>query len=114
MEKFEKVIAQVLSFWGITLNPQDFRTYLKTLIKEAVSELLLTSQDLMPQKDAQKLYSIADLCKQFDVSRQTINSWKRSGKLCYRKLGGRIYFSEADVQKAIPQIDFSKWRGFQK
>lgn len=57
--------------------------------------------------DMPKLLSIADMCKLFKVSRVTINTWMKQGKIPFIKISRRVYFVMEDVMEAIPNYDLS-------
>jgi excisionase family DNA binding protein len=86
---------------------------LQNLFAETIRKFQLLSQPIeVKDNKIERLFSIPDLCKLFGVSRITINEWKKSGKLIYHRIGGRIYFKEVDVLNAMQKIDFSNRKGF--
>jgi len=42
-----------------------------------------------------------EVMKLFTISRGTLYNWRRHGYLCFSKVGGRIYFNSADVNKML-------------
>ncbi len=57
--------------------------------------------------DMPKLLSIEEMCKLFKVSRVTINTWMKQGKIPFIKMSRRVYFVFEDVMNAIPNNDLS-------
>lgn len=51
----------------------------------------------------EKVYTIKEVAEVFRVHKNTINNWKKSGKLPYVKVGRRVLFKESDVKKLMDE-----------
>jgi excisionase family DNA binding protein len=49
----------------------------------------------------QELYTIRDVANHFGTCTRTIKRWLKDGVLQGSKLGGRVYFSTADITNAL-------------
>ncbi|MFL5740650.1 MAG: helix-turn-helix domain-containing protein [Flavisolibacter sp.] len=54
------------------------------------------------------LFRIQEVCKIFQVSRQTIYDWVKHGKLKPLKVRSRVYFLAKDIQDLLNTADISK------
>ena len=61
-----------------------------------------------------ELLSINDLCKIFKVSRVTINTWMKDGRLPYSKMSRRVYFKYDDVMMSLKKFNTSTVQDFLK
>jgi len=70
---------------------------LRSIIKSAIMDVLpsATTQQ-QPVKDAE-LISQSDACKLLGITNATIISWKKQGKVKYKKLGGRVFFNKTEL-----------------
>lgn len=88
-------------------------------LQEAMSNALAQQNALpeaKPEKsyDMPKLLSIADLCEYFNVSRVTIHSWMKKGRLPFRKVSRRVYFVVDEVIESMQKFDLSSTTDFRK
>jgi predicted DNA-binding transcriptional regulator AlpA len=49
------------------------------------------------QQNADKLLTAAEVCQMLDITRPTLWSWTKQGKLTQRRLGNRIYYRQGDI-----------------
>jgi excisionase family DNA binding protein len=49
------------------------------------------------QQNADKLLTAMEVCKLLDITRPTLWSWTKQGKLKQRRLGNRIYYRQGDI-----------------
>jgi predicted DNA-binding transcriptional regulator AlpA len=49
------------------------------------------------QQNADKLLTAAEVCQMLDITRPTLWSWTKQGKLKQRRLGNRIYYRQGDI-----------------
>lgn len=71
------------------------------LIREAVKSELL-------KKNEKKLLTGKELCKYLDISLSSLNNYKASGKLPYRRLGKKIFFDLDEVIEAMEESGYNK------
>jgi DNA-binding transcriptional MerR regulator len=50
---------------------------------------------------ASKIFTVKQLCKELEVSRQTILNWEKSGLLLSKSIGGRKFFMGSDLLDAF-------------
>lgn len=92
------------------------KTEILSLISETIIQMGKTnSDDKINQNNPTipveiKLYTIEELCSLLKVTRQTVHNWRKEGKLSYRKIGKRIYFSEDDLSRSMLRFDLTLWR----
>ena len=56
-------------------------------------------------KESEKLYGLSDLEKIFHVSRRTLFTWKRQGKLTFGQIGKKLYVSQEELNKFINNLN---------
>lgn len=49
-------------------------------------------------RDAGYTLTVADVCRIFNVDKNTVYRWRASGRIKGFKVGRRVYFSQADVE----------------
>ena len=91
------------------------KTELQTMLNEAVKSADQTPVVTQPQAThPPKFLTILDMCDMFGVSRTTICSWMKSGKLPFKKVSRRVFFLLSEVMDSIPSFDFKSVETFQK
>ncbi len=70
----------------------------------------LTHKNLTPKK----MLRIKDLCEMFSVTRVTIHTWKKEGRIPYFKVSRRVYFDYDEVIKSLQKYDLSSVQNFNK
>ncbi|MDT3738624.1 MAG: helix-turn-helix domain-containing protein [Candidatus Kapabacteria bacterium] len=91
------------------------KVQLENLIKELVTnqprqhEVKPVVKVVPPQ-----LLSINDMCEMFKVSRVTISTWMKQGRLPFKKVSRRVYFILDEVLSSIPQFNLASVHSFQK
>ena len=50
---------------------------------------------------ANKIFSVKELCKELQISRQTIYNWEKSGYVKPKMIGGRKYFLGKDLLEQL-------------
>lgn len=94
----------------IVTNKEELVSVLNDVLKDKLNLLKENSKDL--SKDEKeiskqiKLLSIDDVCKLFNVSRVTLNKWKKQGLIPYKKMSRRVFFVEDDIYKSITNYNF--------
>ena len=71
-------------------------------------------QKQFPDLNAQQFLSIEEMCKLFKVSRVTINSWMKQGKIPFRKITRRVYFNIDEIIGNSPKYNLKSVHSFQK
>lgn len=67
---------------------------LQNLISNAVREALVINQE-------KQILSFKEVCEMLNISASCLNKWKSEGKIPYKKLGKRIFFSRTDIKAAL-------------
>lgn len=67
---------------------------LRGIISDAVKEALAVKQ----QKE---LLTFKETCELLNISASCLNQWKSQGKIPFKKLGKRIFFSRSEITEAI-------------
>lgn len=91
------------------VEPEKFWEQLRLIIREEVDKADKNKKNQRPAVTdfetpglTQKpLYKIAEVCKLFHISRQTIYDWIKEGKLKPFKIRSRVYFLHNDIQQLI-------------
>ncbi len=88
---------------------------LQTMLNQAVKSAAPTLPVLTPPTNHQpKFLSIADMCDMFGVSRITISTWMKQGRVPFKKISRRVFFVLSEVLEAIPSFDLKSVQSFQK
>ena len=90
----------------ILTTPDDLKSVVKQSVNDAMAEHAAKQQPPTPNPD--KLYTIADLMKRFEVSRITIWQWQKKGLLQSTRIGNLKRFAEKDIQAFIKIYNPSK------
>lgn len=78
-----------------SLEPEE----LKQLISEAVLQAVDRTNQQQPEQDELlRVYQLADLLK---VSRVTIHSWKKYGKIPFYRISNKIFFKKSEVISSL-------------
>lgn len=72
---------------------------LKDLVSECVSEAMNEHFKSEPQPKDEALLKTDEIAKYLGVSKVTIHTWKREGKIPFHRLGRRIYFKKSEILK---------------
>lgn len=76
-----------------------------------IENLLLDIQESSSQKPKRpKMYSIKEMAKYCGASENTVRNWINDGKVKAERLGGRIFISEEEFQKALTEVKSSKYQ----
>ena len=97
----------------ITMNRQELQSLINDSIKENFKEVF--SKKHIPEcNESLKLLKTNDVCKLFGVSRVTIQQWRKAGKLKFKRISGKVYFSESDIKESLINRDFSNIKEFKQ
>ena len=80
------------------------KTELIDLIKESIRDVQ-SEQKEKPQAETETLLKPKDVCKLLHISNGTLFTWKKQGKIPFRRLGRRIFFVQSDVLNAMKKIN---------
>ena len=69
---------------------------LHSLISNAVKEALIVKQE-------KELLSFKETCDLLNISASCLNQWKSQGKIPYKKLGKRIFFSREEIKSSLEE-----------
>ena len=69
----------------------------QSLIREVIKEELA----LVSSQKKEKLMNAKQLCEFLGIHISTLNVWKVSGKIPYKRLGKRIFFEKKQVEAAL-------------
>lgn len=78
---------------------------LTDLIKNAVQTVIEENQK---NRDSEKLMDAKELCKFLGISLSTLNVWKASAKIPFKRLGKRVFFVKEDVLKTLEDSNYNK------
>jgi excisionase family DNA binding protein len=84
----------------IPLN--QFREILADVVRIELEKVSSTHEKQVPQEE---LIKIEDVCRLFKVSKVTIHSWKKSGRLPFYRISNKIYFKKNEVIEAMNKIE---------
>lgn len=88
------------------VEPEKFWQQMRLIIREEVKNLESgksagVNDYETPGLIQKPLYKIAEVCKIFAISRQTVYEWIRDGKLKPFKVRSRVYFLYNDIANLI-------------
>lgn len=83
----------------LTLSVEELKEIIRAAVKEE-----------MNQKKEKELMSFAETIEFLGISASALNKWKAENKIPYKKLGKRIFFSRADVTKAMTDSNYFQQR----
>ncbi len=91
------------------------KTELQSMLNDAVKSTEKVPVVTQPQAThPPKFLTILDMCEMFGVSRTTISSWMKSGKLPFKRISRRVFFLLSEVLDSIPSFDLKSVATFQK
>ena len=77
-------------------------TILISITEEMLENIIMTSVkkiiDFQPQKE---LMNFKEACEFLNCSSSSLNRWKKEGRLPFKRLGGRIFFSRNEIISAL-------------
>jgi excisionase family DNA binding protein len=65
---------------------------------------------LQKSNNTPKKHSIKELSKYCGVSQNTVRNWIAEGKVKAERLGGRIFITEEEFQKALSEVKSQKYQ----
>jgi excisionase family DNA binding protein len=85
----------------ITLNGSDLESLIRKTIEDTLSKV---KQNPEPQPEYNRLLNIQEVCSLLKVSKPTLHTWKREGRLPYHRMGAKVYFKEKEVIEAMKGV----------
>jgi predicted DNA-binding transcriptional regulator AlpA len=84
---------------------------LVSISKDELQQLVKSAVRSELNKKAEKqLLNFKETCELLNIHPSTLNSWKSQGKIPYKKLNKRIFFSKSEVLAALKDSNHSKLR----
>jgi len=71
-------------------------------------------QEELNKKKEKELLSFRETCEFLGIHPSTLNSWKASSKIPFKRLGKRIFFNRSDVLNALKDSNYQKLRRLQQ
>jgi excisionase family DNA binding protein len=74
---------------------------------QIIRESVRAELNLVPTAEQanEKLLKPKDVCELLKISNGTLFTWKKEGKIPFRRMGRRIFFVEKDVVEAMKRIN---------
>ena len=91
--KFKTIMEEIIM---IKMSVQE----LKDLISKCVQECLQEHLKQAPPED-DTLLKIDAIAKYLGVSKVTIHTWKKQGKIPFHRMGRRVYFKKSEILKGF-------------
>jgi excisionase family DNA binding protein len=85
----------------ITLNEGDLESIIRNAIEDTLSKVAPKPE---PKPDNNTLLTIPEVCTLLKVSKPTIHTWKREGRLPFHRIGAKVYFKEKEVIEAMKGV----------
>ena len=82
--------------------------------KEELQELVRSAvKSELRNKQQKQLMNFKETREYLGISTSTLNKWKSTDKIPFKRLGKRIFFNRSDVLQALKDSNYSKLRGLQ-
>ena len=91
----------------IRMSKDEFESMLKKTLDERLQKINPPKKEKDDKID--KFYKVNDICDIFGVSRTTVYQWMKTGKISYKTLGNKKFFTKEDIDNALQRIDFSNF-----
>ncbi len=85
--------------WGS--GADELRELVRAVVREEIKRLAYDPTFSVQGMEYKPLYKMKEVCKLFEVSRQTIYEWIKIGKLRPVKVRSRVYFLWKDLEELI-------------
>lgn len=72
--------------------------------QDSLNEVLKTKRFIT--KPNEMIYDNADLMQLFKVSQRTLANWRANGIITYSKIGGKILYTQADIDACMDSNKF--------
>ena len=82
--------------------------------KEELQELVRSAvKSELQNKQQKELMNFKETREYLGISTSTLNKWKSTDTIPFKRLGKRIFFNRADVLQALKDSNYSKLRDLQ-
>ena len=82
-----------------------------SLSKDELRKLIQDSiREELNQKKQKELLSFKETCELLGISASCLNQWKARGKIPFKKLSKRVFFSRNEILEALKESNYSKMR----
>jgi len=85
----------------ISMTVEELQELIKTSVKQCLNEA-------NQKKQEKELLSFKETCEYLGCSRSALNSWKAAGKIPYKRMGKRVFFSKSEVTEAMKESNYAK------
>ena len=87
----------------IQINTENLENKLQEIAEKQdnIFQLLSALQEKPKPKIDETLLTVSEICDIFKVSRQTISTWRRKGKLKAHKAGYLVRFKKSDIEEFL-------------
>lgn len=87
----------------IMIPASDFIDQISEIISRKVTEAVNSNSK---KADDEKLISSKEACELFQpaISRPTLHSWAKQGKLKPRYIGSKVYYLKSEIMEAVKEI----------
>jgi excisionase family DNA binding protein len=80
-----------------------------SLSKDELKEIIRDSiREEFNIKKEKELMTFKETCELLHISASCLNQWKAQGKIPFKKLGKRIYFSKKELMESLKDSNYSK------
>lgn len=80
---------------------------LYTLIKKAVSEIVIGTKKCEQAKD---LLNFKETCEFLGIHPSTLHKWKAENKIPFKRLGKRIFFERLEIINSLKDSNYYKFK----
>ncbi|MDP4845367.1 MAG: helix-turn-helix domain-containing protein, partial [Salibacteraceae bacterium] len=84
-------------------SPEELK---REILRELIPIIKSIQEDLKSPKREQYL-TISDVCDLLSISRSTLNSWTKSGKLMSCGISGRVYYKMSEIESSMIPLNSS-------
>lgn len=81
----------------LSYGKEELEQIIRSALKDLISELLTEQSN--NRYDADELIDQTKACMMLGVSMVTLWEWRRQGRLTFKKIGRRIYYSKNELLK---------------
>jgi len=91
----------------ITKTDETYLSFLRKIeeMDNAVSKVL---QNVQPSIGNERYLTDRELSKLLNISRRTLQDYRKEGKITYFTLGGKILYRESDIEKLLADNYYPK------
>jgi excisionase family DNA binding protein len=81
----------------LQFTPDEFRQ----ILKEVVTEVLETK---LSQQQEEKLLTVGETCKLLNISKVTLSTYTKAGKVKEYRIGSRVLYKHAEIMTALTSL----------